>query len=133
MAEYWYNTSHHSTLNSSPFVVLYGHEPRHWGIEPPEPTAPTDLQTWLSERRVAHDLLRMHLERAQQLMKRYADKNRTFRQFSVGDLVFLKLQPYIQSSIAPRANHKLLFKFYGPFKIIDKINDVAYKLELPEA
>ena len=131
MTEYWYNTSHHSTLNSSPFLVLYGHEPRHWGIEPPDSGATADLQSWLSERRLAHDLLRQHLERAQQIMKRYADKNRTFRQFSVGDSVFVKLQPYIQTSIAPRANHKLLFKFYGSFKVIDKVNEVAYKVDLP--
>jgi transposase InsO family protein len=111
LAEYWYNTSHHSSLQSSPFVVLYGHEPRHWGIEPPGACSVSNLKTWLAECRVVHDLLRQQLLRAQQLMKEYADKNRTFRQFAVGDMVFLKLQPYIQSSVAPRASHKLLFKY----------------------
>lgn len=132
LAEYWYNTSHHSSLNSSPFVVLYGHEPRHWGIEAPGECSVPSLQTWMSERQVVYDLLRQHLLRAQQLMKKYADKNRSFREFQVGDSVFLKLQPYIQSSIAPRANHKLLFKYYGPFRVIAKISEVAYKLDLPE-
>jgi hypothetical protein len=130
-AEYWYNTSYHSTLKSSPFVVLYGHEPRHWGIEPPGACNVIHLQSWLAERRLMQDLLRQHLLRAQQLMKKYADKNRSFREFSVGDMVFLKLQPYIQSSIAPRANHKLLFKFYGPFQVIKRISEVAYELKLP--
>jgi hypothetical protein len=65
-------------------------------------------------------------------MKKYVDKNRTERMFLVGDKVFLKLQPYIQASFAPWAHHKLLFKFYGPFPIIDKISDVAYELALPE-
>lgn len=64
-------------------------------------------------------------------MKARADKKRSFRQFEVGDQVFPKLQPYIQASVAPRANHKLSFKFFGPFPIIAKINDVAYKLQLP--
>ncbi|EMS46801.1 UDP-glycosyltransferase 87A2 [Triticum urartu] len=49
----------------------------------------------------------------------------------VGDQVFLKLQPYIQTSVAPRANHKLAYKYYGPFPIVAKINEVAYKLQLP--
>jgi hypothetical protein len=34
-------------------------------------------------------------------------------------------------SLAPRANQKLSFKFFGPFKILRKIGPVAYKLELP--
>jgi hypothetical protein len=65
-------------------------------------------------------------------MKKYADKNRSFREFAVNDLVFIKLQPYIQISIAPRANHKLLFKFYGPFRVLKRISEVAYELQLPE-
>ena len=49
----------------------------------------------------------------------------------MGYQVFLKLQPYIQTSVAPRANHKLAYKYYNPFPIIAKINEVAYKLQLP--
>lgn len=132
MTEYWYNTSPHSTLKKSPFVVLYSHEPRHWGIEPSGECSVSNLESWLAERRVMHDLLRQHLLRAQQFMKKYADKNRSFREFSVGDMVFLKLQPYIHSSIAPRANHKLLFKYYGPFQVLARISEVAYRINLPQ-
>jgi hypothetical protein len=66
-------------------------------------------------------------------MKSQADKGRTERQFEVGDQVFLKLQPYIQSSIAPHANQKLSFKFFGPFKVLQHVGSVVYRLELPPA
>jgi hypothetical protein len=39
----------------------------------------------------------------------------------------------VQSSLAPRANQKLSFKFFGPFKILDKVGSVAYKLEVPSS
>lgn len=48
-------------------------------------------------------------------------------------MVFLKLQPYVQSSLAPRANQKLSFKFFGPFKITIKVGKVAYRLQLPSS
>jgi hypothetical protein len=64
-------------------------------------------------------------------MKRQAHKKRSERQFTIGDMVFVKLQPYVQSTLAPRSNQKLSFKFYGPFKIVERIGSVAYKLLLP--
>lgn len=64
-------------------------------------------------------------------MRTKADKHRTEHAFAIGDFVFLKLQPYLQSSVMPRANHKLAFKFYGLYEIVEHINEVAYKLALP--
>jgi hypothetical protein len=64
-------------------------------------------------------------------MKLQADKKRFDRQFQVGDQVLLKLQPYTQSSVASWPFPKLAYKFFGPYKIIDIIGAVAYKLELP--
>jgi ribosomal protein L21E len=64
-------------------------------------------------------------------MKAQADKQRTEREFQEGDYVFLKLQPYVQSTVANRSNQKLSFRFYGPYKIVQHIGKVAYKLELP--
>jgi hypothetical protein len=65
-------------------------------------------------------------------MKHYADKKRTFREFAVDDLVFLKLQPYIQNSVALRSNQKLAYKFYGPYRVLARVGKVAYRLDLPE-
>jgi hypothetical protein len=64
-------------------------------------------------------------------MKGKADKKRSEHQFDKGDLVFLKLQPYVPSSLVPMANQKLSFKYFGPFEILDRVGSVAYKLKLP--
>ena len=64
-------------------------------------------------------------------MRAQADRHHTERSFEVGEFGFLKPQPYLQSSVAPRANHKLAFKFYGPFQIISRVGEVSYELALP--
>ena len=51
--------------------------------------------------------------------------------FEVGGFVYLRLQPYRQSSLKKKGAEKLKPRFYGPYKIIRKVGEVAYELELP--
>jgi len=45
--------------------------------------------------------------------------------------VFVKLQPYMQHSVALRKNQKLGLRYFGPFPVIKRIGLIAYKLSLP--
>lgn len=133
LAEFWYNTGLHCALGVTPFEVLYGHKPRHFGLCEQAALPLGHLGTWLAERETMSKLIQQHLARAQKRMKKQVDKNRIERSFEVNDKVFLKLQPYMQSSVAAKANQKLAFKYFGPFQILEKVGAVAYKLALPSS
>jgi hypothetical protein len=116
LAEYWYNCSFHSALGRSPFEALYGYPPTHFRVSvAADATDNQNLQSWIDERQLMTDLIHQHLLRAKECMAKSANLHRFERQFSVGDWVFLKLQPYVQSSVAVRASHKLAFKFFSPY------------------
>ncbi|XP_071926191.1 uncharacterized protein [Coffea arabica] len=91
----------------------------------------TDATQALQERIRISTSIKEHLLKAQQRTKYFVDRHRTKRSFEVRDLVFLKLQPCRQQTIAIRRNLKLAAKFYGPFEVEEKIGEVAYKLKLP--
>jgi hypothetical protein len=77
-------------------------------------------------------VLKENLQVAQNQQKMYADRHRVERNFEVGDLVFLRLQPYRQSSLKKSGTEKLKPRFYGPYRVIRRVGEVAYELELPE-
>ena len=78
-------------------------------------------------------VLHHQLMKAQHRMKQLADRHRTERSFQIGDMVFLKLQPYKQMSVAKRGVHKFAAKYYDLFRVKDMIGQVAYQLEFPSS
>jgi transposase InsO family protein len=131
MAEFWYNSSFHTSLGCSPFQALYGVEPNFGAMPNLGSATGTAITDVAAERQAFQDLLREHLLRAQVRMKNQADKHRSDRQFQVGDDVLLKLQPYVQSSLVQRPSAKMALKFYGPYKVLARVGATSYKLALP--
>ena len=78
-------------MGCSPFDVLYGYPPWHFGLAVSLDAPVTDLATWLSDRALMTDVIRQHLNRAKQRMKKCADQHRSGRHFEVNDWVFVKL------------------------------------------
>lgn len=76
-------------------------------------------------------VLKSNLEKAQARFKRFADTKPTEVHFDIGDMVFVKLQPYRQHSVHLRKFYKLAKHYFDPFPVEAKIGKVAYKLTLP--
>lgn len=107
LAEWWYNTTYHSAIRTTPYEALYGQTPPlHLPyISGATPIASVDRT--LQHREAMRKVLKFHLSRAQDRMKQMADKRRSKREFQVRDLVYLKLQPYRQHSLLKFRNQKL--------------------------
>jgi hypothetical protein len=86
----------------------------------------------LQRRQLANELIKDNLTKAQERMRKYANKNRKERTFELGDMVYLKIQPYRHTSLSIHRSLKLHSKFYGPYRVLAKVGETAYKLLLPE-
>ncbi|KAI3759456.1 hypothetical protein L6452_07296 [Arctium lappa] len=62
----------------------------------------------------------------------YANKRRKPLEFQVGDMVMLKISSW-KGVVRFVKKGKLKPRFVGPFAIIKRVGEVAYKLELPES
>jgi transposase InsO family protein len=102
-AEFWYNTSERSTIGRSPYEALYCYPPRFMAVPDTSHSEP-EAVGWSSTRAWMDQLLQSHLSRAKHRMKKQADQHRSEHSFEVGDTVYLKLQPYVQTSLAPRSH-----------------------------
>nr|GEW94338.1 putative reverse transcriptase domain-containing protein [Tanacetum cinerariifolium]GFA31528.1 putative reverse transcriptase domain-containing protein [Tanacetum cinerariifolium] len=67
----------------------------------------------------------------QSRQKSYADVRRKPLEFEVGDMFMLKVLPW-KGVIHFGKHRKLSPRYVGPFKVIDRIGHVAYKMELPD-
>nr|GFC53208.1 putative reverse transcriptase domain-containing protein [Tanacetum cinerariifolium] len=63
--------------------------------------------------------------------KSYVDLMRKTMEFQVGDKVMLKVLPW-KGVVRFGKRGKLNPRYVGPFKVLERVGDVAYKLNLPE-
>ncbi|CAN4087035.1 unnamed protein product [Withania somnifera] len=69
-------------------------------------------------------------EPAQSRRKSYADRRRRALEFGVGDKVFLRVSP-MRGVMRFGRRGKLSPAFIGPYEILERFGDVAYRLDLP--
>ena len=128
--EFSINNSQHASLNQTPFFLNFGRHPYTPFMA--EAFKSGKAKCMAAKQFVLGQQEAMAFARAQILIARdryksYADKHRLDVSYKVGDLVLLSTVNLNKHS----HSRKLYPKYLGPFPITKKVNDVAYKLQLP--
>ena len=131
LAEYWFNTNYYMATKVTLYEALYGFALPKLLDYIPGTTKVVDVDTILQPRHSILSLLKQNLVVAQTRTKQQSDLHRTERVFQVGDQDYLRVQPYKQQFVAYRASQKLSPRFFVPYKILERIGKVAYRMELP--
>lgn len=113
MVAYGRVTSTISSTKFSPYQVIDGVPQRRLPSYSSLNRYHGEAEEFLYNREEVLLLLKENLCESQNKMKQRADLRRAEREFKVGDFVYLRLQPYRQTSVNFRRNTKLAPRFYG--------------------
>lgn len=128
MAEFAMNDAFHTSIGMTPFFVTYGYHPRHpaqVGVAKQDNPAGSNFVNTIQD---AVQKAKQLLQNAQQRQKAYADSKRRDLVLSVGQQVLLSTA---NIRLKSPGSQKLLPRFIGPFKVLQRVGQVAYKLQLP--
>lgn len=131
LVEWSHNPSKHSSTCLTPYHITFGKEP---------PSIPHYIQGQSSIEVVdsllinRHDLitkLRTKLLKTQTIMKHFIGQHKCDISYGKWDFAYVRLCPYCQKTASETFYTKLSKRLYAPFKILQKIGKVAYRLDLP--
>jgi hypothetical protein len=130
--EFAYNLAVHSTTKFCPFEIVYGFKP----------TAPIDLLSLPVQELInfdaskrdelinnIHEKARANIEKMTKKYEKRANKGRRKMLFKPGDMVWVHLH---KERFPEQSKSKLQPRADGPFKVLRKINDNAYEIDLPD-
>nr|GFA06844.1 putative reverse transcriptase domain-containing protein [Tanacetum cinerariifolium] len=101
LVEFSYDNSYYARIKATPFEALYGRKFQ----------------------------IKQEMQAARDRQKNYADLKRKPMEFHVGDKVMLKVSPW-KGVVRFGKQGKLNPGYVGPFKVLERVRDVAYKLDL---
>ncbi|GJZ69270.1 putative reverse transcriptase domain-containing protein [Tanacetum coccineum] len=131
LVEFSYNNTYHTSIKAAPFEALYGRKCRSpicWAKV-------GDAQLTVPE--IIHETtekifqIKKHIQAARDRQKGLADRNHKPMEFQVRGMVMLKVSPW-KGVIRFGKRKKLNPRYIEPFKILAKVETVAYRLELPD-
>jgi hypothetical protein len=129
--EFAYNSMLNRSTGKTPFQVVYYQPPSHALDLVPLPRLPgmNIAAGHMANRfKAIQEEVRKKLEASNAKYKAATDQKRRPKLFKVGDLVMV----YLRKGRLPVGTfNKLSDKKYGPYQILQKINDNAYRVDLP--
>ncbi|KAL1193316.1 hypothetical protein V5N11_012555 [Cardamine amara subsp. amara] len=131
LVEFAYNNSYQASIGMAPYEALYGRPcrtPLCWTQVGERSTLGASFVEETTEK---IRVLKLNMREAQDRQKSYADKRRKELKFEVRDRVYLKMALLRGPNRSITAT-KLSPRYMGPFRIVERVGPVTYRLELPE-
>ena len=130
LMEFAYNNTIHTSTGKAPFEIIYGKPLLLPIMVTKEKIFAAD--EFISDFESSYTQVKRAITRSQEKQKREADKHRRNLALNVGQYVLLRFE---KARLKKRQEQgkvvKLSPRYYGPFQIIERVNDLTFRLDLP--